>query len=50
MGLMEKIFGNHSEKEIKRIAPLADAIMDLEDEMAKLSDDELKAKTTSFKY
>ena len=49
MGLMEKIFGNHSEKEIKRIAPLADAIMDLEDEMAKLSDDELKAKTTSFK-
>ncbi|MBO4998727.1 MAG: preprotein translocase subunit SecA [Lachnospira sp.] len=49
MSLMEKIFGNHSEKEIKRIAPLADAVMDLEDEMAKLSDDELKAKTTTFK-
>lgn len=49
MSLMEKIFGNHSEKEIKRIAPLADAVMDLEDEMAKLSDDELKAKTTAFK-
>lgn len=49
MSLMEKIFGNHSEKEIKRIAPLADAVMDLEDEMARLSDDELKAKTTSFK-
>ena len=49
MSLVEKIFGNHSEKEIKRISHLVDAVMDLEDEMAALSDEELKAKTPYFK-
>ncbi|MDY2789224.1 MAG: preprotein translocase subunit SecA [Lachnospiraceae bacterium] len=49
MSLVEKIFGNHSEKEIKRISHLVDAVMDLEDDMAALSDEELKAKTPYFK-
>ena len=48
MSLVEKIFGNHSEKEIKRISHLVDAVMDLEDDMAALSDEELKAKTPYF--
>ncbi|MBQ9120175.1 MAG: preprotein translocase subunit SecA [Lachnospiraceae bacterium] len=49
MGLITKIFGTHSEREIKRIAPLADQIENLEPEMEKLSDEELKAKTEEFK-
>ena len=49
MSLVEKLFGNHSEREIKRIGSLADAIMNLEEDMAKLSDEELRAKTSEFK-
>ena len=49
MSLVEKLFGNHSEKEIKRISSLADAVLKLEDDMAKLSDEELRAKTAEFK-
>ncbi len=49
MGLVEKVFGTHSEREIKRIIPLADKIEALEPEYVKLSDDELKAKTIEFK-
>ncbi len=49
MGLIEKIFGTHSEKEIKRLSDQVDAVMDLEDTMAAMSDDELKHKTVEFK-
>ena len=49
MGLVEKIFGTHSEREVKRIIPIVDQIEALEPEYVKLSDDELKAKTAEFK-
>ena len=49
MGLLEKIFGNYSEKEIKRITPIVDKIEALSPEFEKLSDEELKHKTTEFK-
>ena len=38
MGLFEKIFGNYSEKEVKRIRPIIDKINSLEPEISKLSD------------
>ena len=49
MGIIKKIFGSYSEKEIKRIMPLVDKIEALEEDYKKLSDDELKAKTDEFK-
>ena len=49
MSLITKIFGTHSERELKRIAPLVDKIEALRPEMLALSDDELKAKTEAFK-
>ncbi len=49
MGLFEKIFGTHSEKELKKIAPIVDAIEALDEKMQALSDEELKAKTQEFK-
>ena len=49
MRLLEKIFGTHSSREIKRIMPLVKRINELEDEIKKLSDTELKAKTAEFK-
>jgi Preprotein translocase subunit SecA (ATPase, RNA helicase) len=49
MGLIEKIFGTHSEREVKRVLPLVDRIEALEPEMEKLSDDALRAKTVEFK-
>jgi preprotein translocase subunit SecA len=49
MGLLEKVFGTHSEREIKRIVPIADKIEALEPEFVKLTDEELKAKTIEFK-
>ncbi|MDU1954723.1 MAG: preprotein translocase subunit SecA [Peptoniphilus lacydonensis] len=49
MGLMEKIFGTYSDRELKKIEPLVNKVMDLEGEMEKLSDNELKAKTEEFK-
>ncbi len=49
MGLITKMFGTHSEREIKRIAPLADKIEELEPEFEKLSDEQLAAKTAEFK-
>ena len=49
MGLFEKIFGNYSEKEVKRIRPIVDKINGLEEEISKLSDKELTAKTAYFK-
>ena len=49
MGLLQKLFGTHSENELKRIYPIADAIEALEPSMKELSDSELKAKTKEFK-
>ncbi len=49
MGLFEKVFGTHSEKELKKIAPIVDKIEALDTDMQALSDEELKAKTTEFK-
>ena len=49
MGLIEKIFGSYSEKEIKRIMPLVEKIESMDEEMQKLSDDELRNKTEEFK-
>ena len=49
MSIFEKIFGNYSEKEVKRIRPTVDKINSLEPEFAALSDEQLKAKTDEFK-
>ena len=49
MGIIEKIFGTHSENELKRIYPIVDRIEALEPEMQALSDEELKGKTREFK-
>ena len=49
MGLMEKIFGTYSDRELKKIEPLVNKVMSLESEMEKLSDNELKEKTEEFK-
>lgn len=48
-GVMKKIFGNYSEREIKRIMPIIEKIESLDKQMSALSDDELKAKTNEFK-
>ncbi len=49
MGLISKIFGTYSEKEVKRVMPLVEKINKLEDGISKLSDSELTNKTTEFK-
>ena len=49
MGLIQKIFGTHSENELKRIYPIVDAIEALDEQMHSLSDAELKDKTREFK-
>ncbi len=49
MGLLSKVIGTHSEREVKRVIPIVDKIEGMEPEMEKLSDEELKAKTPEFK-
>ncbi|MBP3595842.1 MAG: preprotein translocase subunit SecA [Clostridia bacterium] len=49
MRLFSKIFGTYSEKEVKRIMPIINKINELEPEIQKLSDSELKQKTVYFK-
>ena len=49
MSLFDKIFGTHSEREIKRINSLVDKIEELRPEMQKLSDEELRGKTAEYK-
>ena len=49
MNIVQKIFGTHSERELKRIEPLVKQIEDLRDSMQALSDEELKGKTKEFK-
>ncbi len=50
MGLIQKVFGTYSEREVKRIKKITRKILDLESVISKLSDDELRAKTQEFKY
>jgi preprotein translocase subunit SecA len=49
MGIIKKIFGDYSSKEVKRIIPLRDKVLSLEDEYSKLTDAQLQAKTPEFK-
>ena len=49
MGLLKKIFGDYSSREIKRITPIKDKVLALDEEYSKLTDEELKAKTPYFK-
>lgn len=49
MNLFEKVFGTYSQRELKRIRPIADKVMALDEDMQKLTDAELKAKTQEFK-
>ena len=49
MSIVEKLFGTHSEREIKRIIPIVDKIESLRDSMMALSDEELRGKTKEYK-
>ena len=49
MGLITKIFGTRSERELKKIQPLVDRILALEETYAALSEEELKGKTAEFR-
>ena len=49
MGLLQKLFGNYSVKEIKRIRPLQEQVLSLEEKYAAMSDDELKGMTEKLK-
>ncbi len=49
MGLLKKIFGDYSSREVKRIIPIKDKVIALEGEFEKLTDAELQAKTPEFK-
>ncbi len=49
MNVVEKVFGTHSEREIKRISPLADEIEALRPTMNALTDEQLRDKTKEFK-
>lgn len=49
MGFLKKIFGSYSEREVKKLQKIADKIEELDGDMQKLSDDELRAKTDEFK-
>ena len=49
MSVFRKIFKTYSEKEVKRVTPIVDKINSLEEEISKLTDSELRAKTDYFK-
>ena len=49
MGLITKIFGTRSQRELKKIQPMVDSILALEETYAALSEDELKGKTAQLK-
>ena len=46
MSFMEKIFGDLNEKEVKKVEKIADKVMAYDEEMQRLSDDELRDKTS----
>ncbi|XOQ46059.1 MAG: Protein translocase subunit SecA [Thermocaproicibacter melissae] len=47
--LMAALFGNYSKRELKRIRPLCNAVLDLEDKYREMTDEELKAQTPALK-
>jgi preprotein translocase subunit SecA len=47
--VMSALFGNYSKRELKRIRPLCNAVLDLEDKYREMTDDELKAQTPALK-
>ena len=49
MSIMEKIFGDLNEKEVKKVSKIADKVMAYDEEFQKLTDEELRAKTEEFK-
>ena len=49
MGLLDKIFGSYSERELKRIEPIKNKVLELEDKYKAMSDSELRAQTDIFK-
>jgi preprotein translocase subunit SecA len=49
MKLLEKVFGNYSDKQVKKVIPIVDKIESYDEEIQKLSDEQLKAKTEEFK-
>ena len=49
MSIFTKLFGTHSEHELKRIRPIVDKVLSYKDAMGALSDEELKGKTREFK-
>lgn len=49
MGLLKKLFGDYSQKEVKRVRPLCDKVLELEKEYSLLTDEQLQAKTPEFK-
>ena len=49
MGLLEKVFGTHSEHELKRVRPIVAKINSLRPQMQALSDEQLRGKTAEFK-
>ena len=48
-GLLTKLFGNYSKRELKRIQPLVDQVLGYEEKYKKISDEELKSQTSWFK-
>lgn len=49
MSIIEKVFGTHSDRELKRIEPIVKKIEGYRDEMIRLTDEELRGKTAEFK-
>ena len=49
MGLSQRMFSSHGRREVKRIQPIVKKINELEEDIVKLTDDELRAKTAEFK-
>ena len=49
MGFFQKLFGTHSDRELKRVNPIADKVMALDAAYGQLTDEQLKAKTDEFK-
>ena len=49
MSLLEKIFGNYSQKELKRIDPIVKKVLSLEDKYRAMGEEELKGQTALFR-
>ena len=49
MGLLDKLFGSYSDRELKKISPLVEKVLSLDEELKSLTDQELKEKTIEFK-